>query len=47
MVLFNKPVEEKEEHIEKNAPCVEKHADIENNLEKYYNNITIIYNANS
>jgi hypothetical protein len=34
MVLFNKPVEEKEEHIEKNALCAKKHADIENNLEK-------------
>ena len=40
MVLFNKRVEEKEEHIEKNAHCVanpqEKHEDIENNLEKKY-----------
>ena len=44
MVLYNKLVEEKEKHTEKNAPCVEKHADIENNLEK---NITTIYNANS
>ncbi len=37
MVLFNKQVEEKEEkeeHIEKNALCAKKHADIENNLEK-------------
>ena len=48
MVLFSKQVEEKEEHIEKNAHCVAKpgleHADIENNLEK---NIKVIYNANS
>jgi hypothetical protein len=43
MVLYNKQVEEKE-HTEKNAHCVEKHADIENNLEK---NIKVIYNANS
>jgi hypothetical protein len=54
-VLYNKPVEEKEEHTEKGVPRVakpgeplEKHADIENNLENNLeNNILIIYNANS
>lgn len=44
MVLYNKQVWEKEEHTEKNAHCVKKHADTENNLEK---NIKVIYNANS
>jgi hypothetical protein len=35
-ILYNKPVEEKEEHLEKNAQCVENLADIENNLEKIF-----------
>jgi len=34
MVLCNKLVEKKEEHIEKNALYEKKHAKIENNLEK-------------